>query len=84
MIQLLFTGDVKDTGTGERSKHIMERKAESLAKQDARIRERNLRGLNRDYNFLMVDSIYSTIREDKTDDAYPESKWYRNIDNRYK
>ena len=84
MIQLLFTVYVKDTLTGKRSKHIMERKSESLAKQHALKRERKLRGLNRDYNFLIVDSIYSTIMEDKTDDAYPESKWYRNIDNRYK
>lgn len=60
----------------------MERKSESLAKQHALKRERKLRGLNRDYNFLIVDSIYSTIREDKTDDVYPE--WYRYIDNRYK
>lgn len=62
----------------------MERKNESLAKQHALKRERKLRGLNRDYNFLVVESVHSTIKEDKTVDVYPENHWYRNIDNRYK
>ena len=81
---MLFTVYVKDTLTGKRSKHITERKTELSAKQHALKRERKLRGLNSDYNFLIVESIHSTIKEDKTDDAYPGNHWYRNIDYRYK
>ena len=62
----------------------MERKTESSAKQHALKRERKLCGLNSDYNFLIVESIHSTIKEDKTNDTYPGNHWYRNIDHRYK